>query len=141
MMNPILIIDDDIEILSLLRLILEREGYDVLAASDGNEGLKFCRQQRVDLVITDLIMPEKEGLETIMELRRDFPRVNIIAMSGGGRMAPENYLHIAQVLGAQRTLRKPFTPKEMLEAIGEVVGNPTWLSHKKGSSNGRAKSA
>jgi CheY-like chemotaxis protein len=121
MMNPILVIDDDIEILNTLCRILEREGYDVLAASDGNEGLKFCRQQRVDLVITDLVMPEKEGIETIMELRCDFPHVPIIAMSGGGRIAPENYLHMAQMLGAQRTLRKPFTPKEMLEAIGEVL--------------------
>jgi len=127
MMNPILIIDDDIEILSVLRLILEREGYDVLAASDGKEGLKLCRQQRVDLVITDLVMPEKEGVETIMELRRDFPHVKIIAMSGGGSIAPENYLHMAQMLGAQRTLRKPFTPNEMLEAVRELVDHTSCL--------------
>ena len=122
-MGSILIIDDDIEILEIYREILQREGYDVLAASDGAQGIKLCRDQEVDLVITDIIMPEKEGLETIMELRRDLPDVKIIAMSGGGQIGAEEYLPLAEKLGAQHTLDKPFTPKELLEAIRGILGD------------------
>ncbi len=122
-MGSILIIDDDVEILEIYREILQREGYDVLAASDGAQGIKLCRDQEVDLVITDIIMPEKEGLETIMELRRDLPDVKIIAMSGGGQIGAEEYLPLAEKLGAQHTLDKPFTPKELLEAIRGILGD------------------
>ncbi len=122
-MGSILIIDDDVEILEIYREILQREGYDVLAASDGRQGMKLCRDQEVDLVITDIIMPEKEGLETIMELRRDLPDVKIIAMSGGGQIGAEEYLPLAEKLGAQRTLDKPFTPKELLDAIRGILGD------------------
>jgi CheY-like chemotaxis protein len=127
-MASILIIDDDFKILQVFREILEREGYDVLAASDGREGMRLCRNRHVDLVITDIIMPEKEGLETIIELRRDLPHVKIIAMSGGGQIGAEQYLPLAEKLGAQHTLHKPFTPVELLEAISEVLDNPAETS-------------
>jgi DNA-binding response OmpR family regulator len=106
-MARILIIDDDVQILNMLRQTLEREGHAVVDAPDGNEGLRLFRENPTDLIITDLIMPEKEGIETIMELRRDFPDVKIIAISGGGRLDPGQYLSIAKSFGAQYTFTKP----------------------------------
>ncbi len=120
-MARILIIDDDVPLSKMLRQMLEREGYEVLEAADGAEGLKIYRQEPADLVITDLIMPEKEGIETIRELKKDFPDVKIIAMSGGGRIGPETYLDIAQKLGALQTLTKPLDRKELLEAVRNIL--------------------
>ncbi len=116
-MTRILVIDDDDQVREMLRQTLEREGYEVVEAEDGNAGIKAYRRQPTDLIITDLIMPNKEGMETIMELRRDFPGVKIIAISGGGRMGPEFYLPAAKSLGAQKTMTKPVDRKELLEAI------------------------
>ena len=84
-MAGILIIDDDVHIRTILRKTLQSEGYQVVEASNGNEGVRLYREKPVELIITDLIMPEKEGIETIMELGRDFPDVKIIAMSGGDK--------------------------------------------------------
>jgi len=92
-MAQILIIDDEATIRDLLVKILEREGYKTITAADGKEGIRIFRENPADLIITDLIMPEKEGIETIMELRRDFRDVKVIAMSGGGKIEPETYLH------------------------------------------------
>ena len=119
-MARILIIDDDVQILKLLRKMLENEGYDVVDAVDGNKGLKLYREDPTDLVITDIIMPEKEGIETIIDLRREFPEAKIVAMSGGGHGEAEPYLHMAKGLGAIRTLTKPFGKEELLEAIGAL---------------------
>ena len=93
-MSKILVIDDDKNIRSLLRDFLERDGYEVMEAENGKVGLKLFRENGADLVITDLIMPEKEGIETIRELRRDFSDVKIIAISGGGAIGPETYLQM-----------------------------------------------
>jgi len=120
-MPLILIIDDDNQLRGMLRQTLELAGYDVLDAPNGKEGIKLYRQDPADLVITDLIMPEKEGIETIMDLKRDFSDVKIIAISGGGRIDAEEYLHMAEKLGAQRTLTKPFELKELLEAVRELL--------------------
>ena len=119
-MSRILIIDDDIQILKMLRKMLEHEGYEVVDAADGNKGLKLYQEDPTELIIIDLIMPEKEGIETIIDLRREFPEVKIIAMSGGGHGEPDSYLHMAKGLGAQRTLTKPFGKEELLEAIGAI---------------------
>ena len=116
-MARILIIDDDVQILKMLRKTLEHEGHEVIDAANGNKGLRLYREDPTDLIITDIIMPEKEGIETIVELRREFPEVKIIAMSGGGHGEAESYLHMAKGLGAQRTLTKPFGMEELLEAI------------------------
>ena len=113
-MSTILVMDDDEQVRAMLRQALEREGYEVLDAPDGKEGMRLFREQEADLIITDLIMPEKEGLETIMELRRDFREVKIIAISGGGRVAPDVYLSLAKNLGAHVTLTKPFDLEELL---------------------------
>ncbi len=120
-MALILIIDDDDIIRRMLRLMLTKAGYDVLDAADGKEGIELFRENNVDLVITDLIMPEKEGLEMIMELKTDFPDVKIIAMSGGAQMGPEGYLQLADALGAQQTLKKPIARQELLGAIAEIL--------------------
>jgi len=117
----ILVIDDDEVIRSLLRSLLERDGYDVMEAENGKIGLKLIRENGADLVITDLIMPEKEGIETIRELRRDFSDVKIIAISGGGTIGPETYLQMAKGMGAHRVFEKPFKLKEMSEAIRELL--------------------
>jgi len=116
----ILIIDDECLVRSLLRQTLERAGHDVVEAKDGREGLRSFRITPADLIITDILMPEKEGLETIIELRRDIPGVKIIAMSGG-RGGKLNFLDIAKQLGAQRVIQKPFEVYEMLKAVTELL--------------------
>ncbi len=120
-MTRILIIDDEVQIRKMLRQLFEREGYEVFDASDGNEGLKLYRKNPADIVITDLVMPEKEGIETIKELYQEFPDVKIIAISGGGRIVPEHYLEIAKKFGAVRTFSKPFESKDLLMAVKELL--------------------
>ena len=120
-MARILIIDDEDQSRDMLCQALTRAGYEVLTARDGSEGIALCRTVRADLIITDILMPGKEGLETIMELRRDFPRIKIIAMSGGGRTGNLNFLDIAERLGAQRTLQKPFHLQEVLQCVQALL--------------------
>lgn len=120
-MAHILIIDDDPPTRRMLRQALEREGYGVIEACDGHEGLQYYRAAPTDLIITDILMPNKEGLETIMELRQDFPRARIIAISGGTKLGRLNFLAMAQKLGAQYTLQKPFSVQEMLEIIQKAL--------------------
>ncbi len=120
-MARILIIDDDVHILAMLRMMLERENYDVMDAINGKEGLKRHRKAPADLIITDIFMPEKDGIETIRELRRDFPGVSIIAMSGGGKNDLGTYLGVAKALGALYTFAKPFENEELLNAVREIL--------------------
>lgn len=120
-MSRILIIEDDNEVREYLESVLSRAGYDVIPASNGKEGLALFREEPADLVVTDIIMPEKDGIETIMDLRRINSNLKVIAMSGGGRSEPENYLHSAKLLGANRTMKKPFTNQEMLDTIKELL--------------------
>jgi DNA-binding response OmpR family regulator len=117
----ILVIDDDDQLRRMLCLALKRAGYVVVEARDGNEGLQRFREEPADLIITDLLMPDKEGLETIMDIRREFPQAKIIAMSGGGRAGNLNFLQVAERLGAQRTMAKPFDLQAMLAAIQELL--------------------
>ncbi|MBW2064289.1 MAG: response regulator [Deltaproteobacteria bacterium] len=121
-MSRILVIEDDPKIRKVLRKLLEREGHDVEEASDGLEGLRLYRKKPADLVITDIIMPRKEGLETILDLRREFPDVKIIAISGGGRLGPHLYLEVAEGFGAFRVFSKPFDLEELQGAILELLG-------------------
>jgi DNA-binding response OmpR family regulator len=117
----ILVIDDDVQFRSMVRKLLEREGYEVLDAPDGERGITLFERQGADLIITDIVMPHKEGLETIMELRRKAPHLNIIAVSGGGRIGPESYLHLAEKFGAVKVFSKPFDLKAFLHAVQEVL--------------------
>jgi len=120
-MARILVIDDDEQVLDMLYESLTREGYDVLRASNGEQGMRLYREEPVDLIITDLIMPEKEGIETIIELRQDFPDVKIIAMSGGGRIGTKDYLNMAKIFGVQRTFTKPVAREQLLDAIRGLI--------------------
>jgi len=117
----ILVIDDEPEIRKLFVQKLAGKGYEIIEACDGKEGLKLYHETRPDLVITDLIMPEKEGIETITELKREFPNVKIIAISGGGRNVPDAYLHMAKNLGAERTFSKPIDWPELIKAVRELL--------------------
>ncbi|MEJ2165350.1 MAG: response regulator [Desulfobacterales bacterium] len=123
-MERILIIDDEPQIRSMLRLMLEREGYEVVEAPDGIEGIRIYRQNPVDLIITDLIMPNKDGIGMIIDLKKEFPDVKIIAMSGGGLNKPEGYLKGAKKLGAACTLTKPIDREEMLRAVKNILKDP-----------------
>jgi len=119
----ILIIDDDQQIRKLLRQVMEWAGYEVIEAEDGREGMLKQGQQHADLVITDLIMPEQEGLETITLLKKQYPEIKIIAISGGGRIGPEAYLPAAQGLGADRVFSKPFDVLHLATTVKELLAN------------------
>ncbi len=121
-MTRILLVEDDDQYRPLLERLLTRAGHEVVAVSDGAQALPSLMERPADVVITDLIMPGKEGLETIRELRRQWPDLPIIAMSGGGRRQPTDYLRAARMLGAVRTLEKPFAVDDLLATIAEVTG-------------------
>jgi DNA-binding response OmpR family regulator len=122
-MANILLIDDNAGMLKMQVAFLQQAGHAVTTAVNGKEGLKLVAQQPFDLVITDLVMPEKEGIEVIIELRQKLPALKIIAISGGGRVKPEGYLVLAQKLGAAKTLAKPFSGKELVEAVTSVLAS------------------
>ncbi len=121
-MARILIIEDDASVRKLLVTFLGRAGYVVEEATDGREGIHKNTNTPADLIITDLIMPGKEGLETIVELRSEFPELKIIAISGGIASSDENYLNAAELCGASKVFSKPFDNKKLLEAV-EVLLN------------------
>jgi YesN/AraC family two-component response regulator len=122
-MKRILIIDDDFFVRDMLERLVRKACYDVETAENGVHAMRLHRENPVDLVITDIIMPEKEGLETITELRKSFPAVKIIAISGGGRIGPAQYLKMAEILGADRTFSKPFNPSELIAAVEELLAS------------------
>ena len=114
-MARILVIDDEQPVCTLLRAALESAGYDVVDAQDGRTGLDLHRQQASDLIITDILMPELNGLDTILELIREFLNVKVIAMSGGTEHG--NFLNTAKLLGARQILQKPFTMDKLLTVV------------------------
>ncbi len=117
-MPRILVIDDDAAIRQVTRTILERKGFEVIEARDGDTGVRAYKESGIDLVITDIFMPGKSGLDTIVEIRRESPEAKIIAMSGGGpTMSAEGCLLLSQGLGVQRILYKPLRIRELLEAV------------------------
>lgn len=117
----ILVIEDDNEVRDYLESVLSRDGYEVEGASNGKDGVALFQVNPADLVITDIIMPEKDGIETIMDLKRVNSTLKVIAISGGGRSEPENYLHSAKLIGANLTLKKPFSNEEMLQAVRQLL--------------------
>lgn len=120
-MSCILLVDDHAEFLAVQKEILEDAGHTVVAASDGHRALAAVEAGGIDLVIMDIIMPRKEGIETIVELRERYPLLKVIAMSGGGRVGAMSYLEIAEKLGALHTLEKPFSGAELLAAVKMVL--------------------
>lgn len=121
-MPRILIIDDDDGLRRMLVLMLERCGYAVVDANNGRDGLSKLRTEQFDLVVTDLIMPEQEGLETIMAIRQQYPEMKVVAMSGGSRMSGFDFLPAAMGFGAVAALKKPFARDEFLEVVARFVG-------------------
>ncbi len=118
----ILVIDDDNDVRQMICKMIISEGYEVLEASNGKEGMDIIRSgEEIDLVVTDLIMPEKEGLETIRELRQDFSHIKIIAISGGGKIEALNYLPIAKGLGADLAFSKPFIKQDLIDALNKLL--------------------
>lgn len=119
-MARILVIDDDADVRRVVRRILEAEGHEVLEAANGAEGLKLYHQDPCDAVITDLYMPEKEGLETIRELCRNYSDVRILAITGAAQGSVFDLRQHATRLGAKAALAKPFSRQELLDALAEV---------------------
>jgi CheY-like chemotaxis protein len=112
-----LVIDDDELVRATIVSILESVGYEVFEAEDGQQGLLLFHRHAVDLVITDILMPSKEGIETIVEIRQRNREVRIVAVSGGGNIGSVSVLHAAQRLGADAVLSKPFSKEELLAKI------------------------
>lgn len=120
-MASILLIDDDPQIRDLFTESLSAAGHQVITAPDGAAGMAAYRKGPCDLVITDIVMPNQEGLETIRSLRREDPDIPIIAISGGGHLPPDLYLQAANVLGATRILEKPVGLTVLLATVAEVL--------------------
>ena len=116
-MSKILVIDDDVVVRTAMVQFLEDLGYDVVSAEDGQRGMRLFRNEKPDLVITDIIMPEQEGIQTIAEIRRERPDAKVIAVSGGGRVGNTDFLKIARQLGATDVIAKPVDPDDFAARI------------------------
>lgn len=121
-MNPIriLIVDDDTAMREVLRRALEREGYVVSEAGNGKAALDQLAIQGVDGVVTDIVMPDSEGVELTLTLRKTHPKLPVIAMSGGGHCSPDTYLSMARAAGARHVLAKPFEIRKLLELLRAI---------------------
>jgi YesN/AraC family two-component response regulator len=120
-MATILIIDDEKPIIDFLKERLIGEGFNVLTASDGKKGMNLFNDNQVDLVITDIIMPNKDGFVTIIDLKKICPDIKIIAISGGGHAHPKYYLDTSKGLGVQYTFQKPFKTSDLVTAVYELL--------------------
>ncbi len=120
-MARILVVDDEDLVRLTLRQMLEAGGHEVIEAANGKQGVALEAENPVDLVVTDIIMPEQEGIETIVQLRRKNPSLKIIAISGGGRMKNMDFLKIAANVGADATLTKPFSTQELTEVVNRCL--------------------
>ena len=120
-MAYVLVADDELAMRQILREALRIDGHTVEVVCDGNEVMRMLHERVPDVVVVDIIMPDKEGLETIIEMRREYPSVKIIAMSGGARIGPDGYLSMAEHLGAARIFQKPFELNDLRKAIKELL--------------------
>ncbi len=120
-MAKILVIDDDVIVRETIAQILEERGHQVLSAEDGKRGVAAFRTGRPDLVITDIIMPEQEGIQTITQIRGLAPDAKIIAISGGGRIGNTDFLKIARHLGANDVIAKPFDPDDLVSRVDRCL--------------------
>ncbi len=121
-MAKILIIEDDLAFGKMLSVVLKRAGYEVYSASDGEAGMEQFKKLKCDLVVTDIYMPEKEGIEIIREIKEESPDTKIIAISGGGKSGEFIYLKFAGELGADLTFQKPFDHDEIVQAVKKLIG-------------------
>lgn len=116
-MAKILVVDDEIKIIEYLTAILSEAGHEVFAATDGNKALGILNRHEIDLIVADIIMPDMEGIEFIGRVKKQKPQIKIIAVSGGGIVDAEIYLKMAFTFGADKILKKPFKPDQVLELI------------------------
>jgi DNA-binding NtrC family response regulator len=123
-MARILVVDDDEQIRIMLDIALSRDSHEVVTAQNGAVASLRQSERPADVVIMDIIMPEQEGFETIIEFRRDYPETKIIAISGGGRLGPDQYLKLAKTMGAHFILEKPLLLAQLREAIHSLVPAP-----------------
>ncbi len=119
-MKKILIIDDNVMVRKIIRSIFRNEGYEIQEAENGIEGLEMVREEPYNLIITDILMPKMEGIELIIHLKRDFPNIKIIAISGG----KPYYLYMAKKLGIEGVFTKPVDPNELLKAVKSLIQFP-----------------
>lgn len=124
MKNRILVIDDDETVRETICDTLISAEFSITAAADGEQGVKECRRSQFDLVITDILMPKQEGIETILHLRRDHPDSKVVAISGSGAFDNSSYLQMAKKLGAAATLQKPFSAEELINMVSSVLDEP-----------------
>ena len=120
-MARILVIEDDDDFRRMLNVMLSGQGFEVIEASNGEEGIKAYDKDQIDLVITDILMPAKEGKETILELQEINPEVNIIAISGGGTQRTYDYLDWMKDFGTQYVFKKPFNSKVFLDVVKKLL--------------------
>jgi DNA-binding response OmpR family regulator len=118
--STVLVVEDDAMMREGVAMLLRRRGFRVVVACDGRAGLSAAKHARPDIALTDIIMPELDGIGFIMALRRAHPAIKIIAMSGGGRMGNSDYLSIAAKLGADATLAKPFSGDDLAAVLSDV---------------------
>ena len=119
-MAKVLVIDDEKGVREMVRRMLESEHHTILEAADGIDGVKVFQEEQPDVVVTDIIMPNADGLEVIQRILKINPQAKIVAMSGGGRLADETYLKYARKFGAATVLSKPFPPDELLSLIRDL---------------------
>ena len=120
-MAKILVIDDDSLVRAVLTSILEQVGHTVLMAEDGLRGMAMFREERPDLVITDLVMPEQQGIQTLAKIRGEDPNAKVIVMSGSGRIGDTDFLAEAQALDANDIVAKPFDPEDLLRSVSRCL--------------------
>ena len=122
-MPGVLIVEDDKELREMLKMSLQRRGFAVQAAENGKEAISHFKPSLTDLVVTDLIMPEEDGLKVVIKLRELKPAIKIIAISGGGKVGPGSYLNLAKALGADAIYSKPFSIKDLIVKIEQLLDN------------------
>ena len=120
-MARILVIDDQEPIRRIVRRALENERHEVLDASDGELGMQLLERETVDIVITDIFMPGQDGIVTLREIRKKFPSLNVIVMSGGDSTGMLDLRKDAELLGAVKSLQKPFTAREIVDVVRSVL--------------------
>lgn len=120
-MANLLIVDDEDMVRMTLRQILEKAGHSVVEAIDGQDALRVFGDNKIDLVITDIVMPNMDGIEAIMALRDEQPFLKIIAISGGGRTKNMDFLELAKEIGAKEILAKPFEKSQVIETVNKIL--------------------
>jgi CheY-like chemotaxis protein len=117
----VLVVDDNPDLRALVKIMLERAGFEVQVAADGQRALDLQREHPAEVLISDIFMPESDGIELIARFKSGFPQVKIIAMSGGGHVSKKDYLPVAKAIGADAVLQKPFAAETLVRMLQELV--------------------